>query len=60
MCIHTQAHGHMKTKTNSLPQMSNMTSKNVSCNCSSRNILFLSHQTEAILFHVVIHLVART
>jgi len=50
----------MKTKTNSLPQMSNMTSKNVSCNCSSRNILFLSHQTEAILFHVVIHLVART
>jgi len=43
MYIHMQAHGYMKTKTNNLPQMSNMTLENVSCNCSSRKIPFLSH-----------------
>ena len=58
MCIHTQAHGYLKIKTNNLPEMSNMTLENVSCNCSSRKILLLSHQTKDIPFHTVIHLVA--
>jgi len=60
MCIHTPAHGYLKTKTNNLPEMSKMTLENVSCNCSSRKILFLSHQTKDIPFHMVIHLVAST
>ena len=40
--------------------MSNMTLENLSCNCSSRKILFLSHQTKDVPFHVVIRLVAST
>ena len=43
MCIHTQTHGYMKTKTNNFPEMSNMTLENVSCNYSSRNIRYLRH-----------------
>jgi len=60
MCIHTQAHGYMETKTNNLPEIANMTLEYVSCNCSSRKILFLSHQTKDIPFQIVIHLVAST
>ena len=60
MCIHTQKQGYMKTQTNNLPEMSNVTLENVSCNCISREKSFLSHQIKDIPFHMVIYLVAST
>jgi len=60
MCIHKQAHGHINTQTNNLPEMSNATLENVSWNCSSRKILFLSHQIKDMPIHIVLHLVAST